>query len=287
MNIMYNVDSSTGMMNLKFNTNLLDSLPPIKKMFFIEYILPMLTMNPKLILTGSLSLKMLGMEPMDDIGDFDLALNDFFTEDDYNTLKNFFDLTKEEKNHYVIDFLGSKPNYTFNPKEKLWSFYKHVETLEPLEPLLQSISPGAQPSSLISHSTRTYKFKLDIFNDEIIREKDIITIKWDDFEVRLIHPSITWSHRIRYALDSRIGNNSKYYRNMDDLNKNIQSFYNKQRVLNDLVMRVYEHNTNTQDDINKRVRVRNIVSNREMNVDNFIKEIFQEPEINIKIESYE
>jgi antitoxin component YwqK of YwqJK toxin-antitoxin module len=65
-----------------------------RKEIFEKYILPMLAMNDKFLLTGSLSLKLLGFEPIDEIGDFDLGLLSKFTEDDYHNLKSFFNYIK-------------------------------------------------------------------------------------------------------------------------------------------------------------------------------------------------
>ena len=89
MNIVYDINSDTGVMRLKFKKDCLNPLGN-KKEIFEKYILPMLAMNDKFLLTGSLSLKLLGFEPIDEIGDFDLGLLSKFTEDDYHNLKSFF-----------------------------------------------------------------------------------------------------------------------------------------------------------------------------------------------------
>jgi hypothetical protein len=59
MNIVYNIDSQTGKLKLKFKQNILDNLDKDAKEAFNKYILPMLTMNNKFVLTGSLSLRLL------------------------------------------------------------------------------------------------------------------------------------------------------------------------------------------------------------------------------------
>ena len=55
---------------------------------------------------------------------------------------------------------------------------------------------------------------MDIFNDEILRKRDIITIYYDEFPVRLVHPSVTLSYRMRYALDIRSSQTFKYWEKM-------------------------------------------------------------------------
>ena len=92
MNIHYDISSETGLMNLKFKNTILDPLG-YNKEIFEKYILPMLSMNDKFVLTGSLSLKLMGFEPMDKVGDFDFGLLDTFTEEEYVALKNFFQLS--------------------------------------------------------------------------------------------------------------------------------------------------------------------------------------------------
>ena len=89
MNIHYDINSETGLMRLKFKNNIIDSLGD-SKIVFEKYILPMLAMNDKFVLTSSLSLKLLGFEPMDKVGDFDFGLLDAFTEEDYNALNAFY-----------------------------------------------------------------------------------------------------------------------------------------------------------------------------------------------------
>ena len=69
-------------------------------------------------------------------------------------------------------------------------------------------------------------FKMDVFSDEMIRKKDIISVFWDDFEIKMVHPSITLSYRMRYALDSRSSTSYKYWKRMDDFMKDAKPYYN-------------------------------------------------------------
>ena len=63
MNIVYDIHPDMGIMRLKFKKDILDPLKD-KKEIFEKYILPMLAMNDKFLLTGSLSLKLLGSQPI-------------------------------------------------------------------------------------------------------------------------------------------------------------------------------------------------------------------------------
>jgi hypothetical protein len=214
MNIHYDINSETGLMNLKFKKTILDPLGDNKDIFE-KYILPMLSMNEKFVLTGSLSLKLLGFEPMDKVGDFDFGLLDTFTEEEYVSLKNFFGLHDTAHGYGREQFPQDiTPKPEFYPKAHMWQFSKRWS--EPVDADL----------------AKELFFKMDIFNDEMLRKKDIITIYYEDFPVRLVHPSITLSYRMRYALDVRSSTTFKYWEKMKAFMDNAKSYYNQ--IVDDL-----------------------------------------------------
>ena len=188
MNIVYDINPETGLMRLKFKDGLLNSLNEDNREAFDKYLLPLLAMNDKFVLTGSLSLKLLGFEPLDKVGDFDIGLTSAFTEEEFTTVKNFFGFFTSygEKYGYESDKKG------FDPNAHLWQFSKHWEI------------------NVNEELSRSTEIKIDVFNDEMLRKRDIIEIYFDDFPVRLIHPSITYSYRMRYALDQRSSTTFKY-----------------------------------------------------------------------------
>lgn len=253
MNIQYHIDSETGLMNLKFQKNILDPLGD-KKEIFEKYILSMLTMYDKFVLTGSLSLKLLGFEPIEHIGDFDLGLTEPFTEEDYLYIKNFFDLN-DSRHGYNWDEKPVK-DIKFDPNTHMWQLFKSWS-----EEVDEDLSKHLQ-------------FKLDIFNDEILRKKDIITINYGDFPVKLIHPSITLSYRMRYALDIRSSTSFKYFSKMKDFMKDPKPYYNQVRLLSKMVSRVAEHNANIEDDKNKLNYLKDLIYRRERNADDFYNNAF-------------
>ena len=254
MNLQYSVDSNTGLMRLNFNKKIIESLHPDDKSSFEKFILPMLAMNDKLLLTGSLSLKLLGFEPMEKVGDFDLGLTEEFTEEDYNSIKNFFDL-KDAKEGYSWEE-DEKRIPKFNPKSHMWQLYKDW---------VEKNSEGYE---------KNMYFKMDIFSDEMIRKKDIINIFWDDFEIKMVHPSITLSYRMRYALDSRSSTSYKYWKRMDAFMKDAKPYYNLLRLIQKMIMRTHEHNTNIEDDNKKLIYLKQLVKTREKNMDSFITTAF-------------
>jgi len=255
MNIKYTIDSDTGLMRLQFKKNILD--PLANKDIFEKYILPILAMNENFCLTGSLSLKMLGFEPMGNIvGDFDLALMDTFTEDEYNAIKNFFQLYNASEGY---DFDNGTPlKNKFDPKAHMWQLRKSWEEV------------------VNEELGRSRHFKIDIFNDEMIRKKDIITIYYDDFPIKLVHPSITFSYRMRYALDTRSSTTFKYYEKIKALMDNGKSYYNNIRAISKMYARVHEHNANVEGNENKIKYIRDLIDRRNYNMDEFFKKVFEE-----------
>jgi hypothetical protein len=258
MNIVYDINPETGMMKLKFKKDLLSSLNSDNKEAFEKYLLPLLAMNEKFVLTGSLSLKLLGFEPLDKVGDFDLGLTSPFTEEEFNTIKNFFGFFTSYGEKY-----GHTPETRkFDPNAHLWQFVKNWN--EPVE------------LSSLDGLDRTVEIKIDIFNDEMLRKKDIIEIWFDDFPIRLIHPSITYSYRMRYALDQRGSTAFKYWTRMDEFMKNAKQYYLKIRAIYKMIARVHEHNANVEGNQEKITKLRALIDKRENNVNEFFDKIFKE-----------
>lgn len=258
MNIVYDLIPETGMMRLKFKDSVIDGFKDDTKLIFDKYVLPMLAMNDKFVLTGSLSLKLLGFEPIDKIGDIDIGLLSPFTEEEWTTLKNFFGLQSNQYEMYNTDPTQAPK---FNPDAHMWQFYKQWG--EPVD------NPGLELH-------REVTLKMDIFNDEMLRKKDIIEVYLGDFPVKLIHPSVTYSYRMRYALDVRTSKTFKYWEQMMDRMKNAKSYYNMIRAIYKMIARVHEHNANIEDNKEKLIRLRELINRREEYADTFMDRVFKE-----------
>ena len=255
MNIKYTIDSDTGLMRLQFKKNVLNPLD--NKDIFEKYILPIMAMNENFCLTGSLSLKMLGFEPMDNVGDFDLALMNTFTEDEYNNIKNFFQL-HDSKEGYEFSERGNIPVNRFDPKAHMWQLRKSWEEVVDEE------------------LGRSRRFKLDIFNDEMIRVKDTIVVHYGDFPIRLVHPSITLSYRMRYALDTRSSTTYKYWLKMKEFMDSAKSYYTNIKAISQMYARVHEHNANVEGNQKKIDYIRGLIDRRNHNMDDFFSKVFEE-----------
>jgi len=256
MNIIYDM-SNDGIMRLKFKDNIVDSFQDDTKQILDKYVLPILAMNDKFVLTGSLSLKLLGFEPIDKVGDIDVGLLAPFTEEEWITLKNFFGLVSRQSEmygHSENDYVDKK----FDPNAHMWQFYKLWS--EPVDNELQ----------------KEITFKMDLFNDEILRKKDTIEVYLGDFPIRLIHPSITYSYRMRYALDVRSSVAFKYWERMKAFMDNSKEYYLKIRTLYKMIARVYEHNTAVEGNSEKISKLRALIDRREQYADSFFEKIFEQ-----------
>lgn len=254
MNIVYDINPETGLMRLKFKDGLLKSLNEDNREAFDKYLLPLLAMNDKFVLTGSLSLKLLGFEPLDKVGDFDIGLTSAFTEEEFITVKNFFGFFTSYGEKY-----GYEPDKKeFDPNAHLWQFGKHWDV------------------SVNDTFNRTAEIKIDIFNDEMLRKKDIIEIWYDDFPIRLIHPSVTYSYRMRYALDQRGSTTFKYWERMSEFMKNAKQYYLKIRAIYKMIARVFEHNANVEGNKEKIAKIRELADRRAYNMETFFEKVFKE-----------
>lgn len=254
MNIVYDINPETGLMRLKFKDGLLNSLNEDNREAFDKYLLPLLAMNDKFVLTGSLSLKLLGFEPLDKVGDFDIGLTSAFTEEEFTTVKNFFGFFTSYGEKY-----GYEPDKKeFDPNAHLWQFGKHWNV--PEDNFLE----------------RQVEIKIDIFNDEMLRKKDIIEIWYDDFPIRLIHPSVTYSYRMRYALDQRGSTTFKYWERMSEFMKNAKEYYLKIRAIYKMIARVFEHNANVEGNKEKIARIRELADRRAHNMETFFEQVFNQ-----------
>ena len=254
MNIIYDINPETGLRKLKFKDGLLSSLNEDNREAFDKYLLPLLAMNDKFVLTGSLSLKLLGFEPLDKVGDFDIGLTSAFTEEEFTTVKNFFGFFTSYGEKY-----GHEPDKKeFDPNAHLWQFGKRWEV------------------NVNEELAKSAEIKIDIFNDEMLRKKDIIEIWYDDFPIHLIHPSVTYSYRMRYALDQRGSTTFKYWERMSEFMRNAKEYYLKIRAIYKMIARIHEHNANIEGNKDKIAKIRELADKRAYNMENFFEKVFNE-----------
>jgi len=155
-----------------------------------DVLFPLVSINPKFILGGSLVLHMLGILKIDfddRFPDLDLVIESPLNEMDFMIIKDFFNLKYLNKSRY---WYGNEDNSNLQPwKNKIIQFGK-----------LEKNSSG--DNNILS-------LKIDIFNGDSVIKKDIFYVDYKGIRLKMVHPSTIISHKLKYALDDRINHNSR------------------------------------------------------------------------------
>lgn len=169
-----------------------------------------------LVLTGSLSLKLLGIPLNREVknSDFDFALKRSFTEDEYLHFKDFFGLESnaEEIEKYNAESEGRDP--------------VPISISEELENRLITLKKVIRRADGSSYTA----FKMDIFNFDYLKDKDIIDITLKDTfaTIPVAHPAVTISYKAKYAFQHMYGN---YHKHFDDIKYLIENFTKYRRTI--------------------------------------------------------
>lgn len=180
---------------------------------FNHLALPMMSfLRDKLVLTGSLSLKLLGIpirRKNFDSSDFDFGLKAPLTVDEFVHFKDFFELESnyEQMEEYdaMVEQRDPKPYTPENELEnRLIRLTKRVLVTDP-------------------KTNRQYEktIKIDIFNFDYMLPRDIIQINYSNFLLSIIHPSVTISYKSKYAFQQ---SNGQYDKHCDDLKFLLEHF---------------------------------------------------------------
>lgn len=181
-------------------------------------IIPMLKIQPKLLLTGSTSLYVLDIVKRKP-NDVDLGLKEPLTQDELDLLINFWGLTIASNESGVDEYGRSfsvPKNSTELLKSDIMSFFVK------------------DPRWLETSNNQAYLFKIDIFNKVLVDDKDIIDIIYtfqdtnsvvSNIVIPICHPSIPISYKAKYAFDPRVSSNPKHSDDLKDLLLNIQFYF--------------------------------------------------------------
>ena len=173
-----------------------------------DIILPLTNLSDKLILGGSLGLYVMGIIEYDFKNrkpDIDFSLTESLTEDELLVFKDFFNL------NYVIgrgdyettEIPGggkmkgeNKTDKHFTQKE-LIQLYKHTTEL---------VTPSGDNGHI--------EYTIDFFNSQYVKSRDIVHVDYNGVKLKVNHPSITLSHKSRYAYDNRVGKQYKHFQDI-------------------------------------------------------------------------
>jgi hypothetical protein len=173
-------------------------------------ILPLMTMSEKLVLGGSLALHILDIMDYDFNNrkpDMDFSLREALTEHELSVIKDFYELIFIMRNNdYNIEVTSHND---INNEKKTPKSVQHFLTKDIIQ--LYKPDPNAQPDG-VEHWDKEYI--IDLFNSTYLPKKELVTIDYKGYELRLSHPSYILSHKSKYAYDNRVG---KQYKHFQDL----------------------------------------------------------------------
>lgn len=171
-------------------------------------ILPLMSINPKLVLGGSLALYILdimGYNFDNRKPDLDFSLLEALTEEELMSIKDFFNLklrvgyndydvvVEEDTSELGYQYIKSKPISHFLSKD-----------------LIQLDKPSEDESW-------EHEYTIDLFNSSYLSKKEHIIIKYKEFDLKLTHPSIILSYKSKYAYDPRVGKQYKHFQDLQQI----------------------------------------------------------------------
>jgi hypothetical protein len=172
-----------------------------------DIILPLTNLSDKLILGGSLGLYIMGIVEYDFKNrkpDIDFSLTEPLTEDELLVFKDFFNL------NYVIgkgDYDTTEMNgHKIKGNNKTDKHFAQKELIQLYKFSTEWVTPSGDNGNI--------EYTIDFFNSQYIKPKDIIYVDYNGVKLKVNHPSITLSHKSRYAYDNRV---SKQYKHFVDI----------------------------------------------------------------------
>jgi hypothetical protein len=177
-----------------------------------DIIFALTSINDKLILGGSLGLYIMGIIDYDFKNrkpDIDFSLTEPLTEDELLTLKDFFNL-ELIVTHGDYDFIQVNPNEDKTVKTKPISHFTQKELIQLRKNSTEWVTPSGDSGYV--------EYTVDFFNSQYIKQRDIVYVDYNGVKLKVNHPSITLSHKSRYAYDNRVGKQYKHFKDIGDIN---------------------------------------------------------------------
>lgn len=170
-----------------------------------DIILPLITINPKLVLGGSLALYIMDIMEYDFNNrkpDLDFSLLEPLVEEDLLNIKDFFNLEyKLGYNDYDKEYAHPTSPTDFEIKIKPLTYFLTKDLIQ----LYKTNNEG------------TTDYIIDFFNSSYLPKKELVIIKYKDFDLRLSHPSYILSHKSKYAYDVRVGKQFKHFQDLQQI----------------------------------------------------------------------
>jgi hypothetical protein len=177
-----------------------------------DIILPLTNLSDKLILGGSLGLYVMGIIEYDFKNrkpDIDFSLTEPLTEDELLIFKDFFNL------NYVIgrgdyEVTEAPEGYKIRGDNKTDKHFTQKELIQLYKSSAEWVIPSGDNGNI--------EYTIDFFNSQYIKPKDVIYVDYNGIKLKVNHPSVTLSHKSRYAYDNRVGKQYKHFVDIGNIN---------------------------------------------------------------------
>lgn len=171
-----------------------------------DIILPLLTVNSKLVLGGSLALHILDIMDYDFTNrkpDLDFSLLEPLTEEELASMKDFFNL------QYKIGYSDYDIKIE-DVDDNLCREYRKIKSLKHFleKELIQLFKLNNEGD---------IDYSVDFFNSSYLPKKEHLIINYKGFDLRLTHPSYILSHKSKYAYDPRVGKQYKHFQDLQQI----------------------------------------------------------------------
>ena len=174
-----------------------------------DRIIPLMTLNDTFVLGGSLALyilKMMDYNFKERTPDLDFSLIEPFEEKEFLTLIDFFNLSVVRGvNDYGDD---GHPIYNLNPKTVL---EKELIMLEHSGNIVKAI----EEDKLDEYQEKYYR--VDFFNNNFLKKKDWFELDYFGTPIKITHPSVILSAKMKYATDNRVGKQHKHFQDIKSI----------------------------------------------------------------------
>jgi hypothetical protein len=174
-----------------------------------DRIIPLMTLNDTFVLGGSLALhilKMMDYNFKERTPDLDFSLIEPFEEKEFLTLIDFFNLSiVRGVNDYGDD---GHPIYNLNPKTVL---EKELIMLEHSGNIVKAI----EEDKLDEYQEKYYR--VDFFNNNFLKKKDWFELDYFGTPIKITHPSVILSAKMKYATDNRVGKQHKHFQDIKSI----------------------------------------------------------------------
>lgn len=208
-----------------------------------NWVLPYFTLTNKVVLGGSLAMKMMGLMEFDEKErrpDLDFSLLEPFMSHELASIVDFLDLRRRDANPYTPEGKAFVNEDLLKDDLLLFMKIDHVEV------------KNTWDDSISIEEMKVYN--VDFFNHTYLKERDFIPVKYkthngDIVDIKLTHPSIILAAKAKYAFDTRVGKQFKHWEDLEELfhRKNSDKYFRTMKNLHSNLNKKKENELNMGD----------------------------------------